>query len=103
MKYRHYLAHNNLRPSQDSIAIFFNKIEFTFSRMDDDDNKRAVFIYNGFNHEKVFRRLRELAGPEKECLGYYHDDPALHDRLSKELGPGPSPKRSRGAGSVPSP
>ncbi|KAK3174452.1 hypothetical protein OEA41_001698 [Lepraria neglecta] len=81
MKYRRYLAHNDLRPSQDNTAIFFNKI---------DDNKRAVFIYNGFNHEKVFRRLRELAGPEKECLGYYHDDPALHDPLSKELGPGPS-------------
>ena len=58
--------------------------------MDDDDNKRAVFIHSGFNHENVFRRLRELAGPEKVCLGYYHDNPALHDRLSKELGPGPS-------------
>lgn len=90
MKYRRYLAHNDLRPSQDNTAIFFNKIEFTFSRMDDDDNKRAMFINNGFNHEKVLRRLRELAGPEKVCLGYYHDDPSLHDRLSKKLGPRPS-------------
>ena len=90
MKYRRYLAYNDLCPSQDNTAILSNKIEFTFSRMDDDDKKRAVFIYNGFNHEKVFRLLRELAEPEKECLGYYHDDPALHDRLSKGLGPGPS-------------
>ena len=90
MKYRRHLAHDDLRPSQDNTAIFSNKIEFTFSRMDDDDKKRAVFIHNGFNHENAFRRLRELAGPEKVCLGYYHDDPALHDRLSKELGPGPS-------------
>ena len=90
MKYRRYIAHDDLRPSQKSTAIFSNKIELTFSGMDDDDNKRAVLIYNGFSHQKVFTRLRELAGPGKVSLGYYHDDPAVHDRLSKELSPGPS-------------